>query len=59
MDLALSEGAAFTLDYHVTSGEISSVLPYRTEDGQDLFGEGMSQYSLSTMPGQGWDTVIE
>lgn len=59
VDLTLPEDASFTLNYHSAGGKFSPELPYRTEDGRDLFGDGMSQYGFSTVSGQARITVIK
>lgn len=51
IDLALPEDASFTLDYGSVSGDLSSELPHRTENGQYLFGDGKAEYQIGTVSG--------
>lgn len=51
IDLALPEDAAFTLDYDATSGELSSDLPYTTENERYIFGDGTGEYGIGTVSG--------
>ena len=51
IDLTLPEDAAFTLDYDATSGELSSDLPYTTEGGQHIFGDGTGEYVIGAVSG--------
>lgn len=51
IDLVLPADAAFTLDYDATSGELSSDLPYTTEGGRYIFGDGTGEYVISTVSG--------
>lgn len=51
IDLALPEDASFTLDYDSTSGELSSDLTHRTENGKSIFGDGNGEYVIGTVSG--------
>ena len=59
IDLALPEDASFTLDYGSVSGDLSSELPHRTENGQYLFGGGKAEYQIGTVSGDVRITAVE
>lgn len=51
IDLSLPEDVSFTLEFHSTSGELSSDLPYRAEEGRYIFGNGEGEYKIGTVSG--------
>lgn len=51
IDLTLPEDTSFTLDYHATSGELTSDLPYATQGGKYIFGDGEVEYGISAISG--------
>lgn len=54
VNLTLPRNSAFTLEYHSTSGEVRSDLPYTKSSKKYIFGVGNKGYMVSTVSGNLW-----